>query len=120
MPTQLILLVVAMAAIFYLLILRPQQRQKRKRAELMSALQAGVEVLTVGGLYGTVKELRDEDFDLEVADGVVIKMDRRAIASVLQETAEPDADDVDEDDDPSAAAADDDASHDDADAEPKS
>lgn len=113
MPTQLILLVVAMAAIFYLLILRPQQRQKRKRAELMTALDVGVEVLTVGGLYGTVRELRDDDFDLEVSDGVVIKMDRRAIASVIQETDESDAEDDDD-------VAELEAPGDDTDAEPKS
>ena len=88
MPTQLLLLVVAMAAIFYLLILRPQQRQKKQRAALMDALAVGVEVLTVGGIYGTVRELRDDDFDIEIADGVVMKMDRRAIAAVITETAE--------------------------------
>lgn len=88
MPTQLLLLVVAMAAIFYLLILRPQQRQKKQRAALMDALAEGVEVLTVGGIYGTVRALRDDDFDIEIADGVVMKMDRRAIAAVITETEE--------------------------------
>lgn len=88
MPTQLLLLVVAMAAIFYLLILRPQQRQKKQRAALMDALAVGVEVLTVGGIYGTVRALRDDDFDIEIADGVVMKMDRRAIAAVITETEE--------------------------------
>ena len=88
MPTQLLLLVVAMAAIFYLLILRPQQRQKKQRAAMLDALHVGVEVLTVGGIYGTVRELRDDDFDIEIADGVVMKMDRRAIAAVISETEE--------------------------------
>ena len=88
MPTQLLLLVVAMAAIFYLLILRPQQRQKKQRAALMDALAEGVEVLTVGGIYGTVRALRDDDLDIEIADGVVMKMDRRAIAAVITETEE--------------------------------
>ena len=87
-PQQLILLIVAMAAIFYLLILRPQQRQKRQRAAMMDALKVGVEVLTVGGIYGTVRALRDDDFDIEIADGVVMKMDRRAIAAVISETEE--------------------------------
>ena len=89
MPTQLILLIVAMAAIFYLLILRPQQRQKRQRAEMVAALKVGAEVLTVGGIYGTVRTLRDDDFDIEIADGVVMKMDRRAIAAVIGDSDEP-------------------------------
>ena len=74
-----LLLFVAMAAIFYFLILRPQQRAKRAKAELMSALTEGSEILTVGGIYGTVIELRDEDMDLEIAEGVVMRIDRRAL-----------------------------------------
>ncbi len=92
-----LLLFVAMAAIFYFLILRPQQRAKRAKAELMSALTEGSEILTVGGIYGTVIELRDEDMDLEIAEGVVMRIDRRALATVIPVAT--DEDDEDEDDD---------------------
>jgi len=92
-----LLLFVAMAAIFYFLILRPQQRAKRAKAELMSALTEGSEILTVGGIYGTVIELRDEDMDLEIAEGVVMRSDRRALATVIPVAT--DEDDEDEDDD---------------------
>ncbi len=101
-----LLLFVAMAAIFYFLILRPQQRAKRAKAELMTALTEGSEILTVGGIYGTVIELRDEDMDLEIAEGVVMRIDRRALASVIPVAT--DDEDEDEDDD-----LDDDASVDD-------
>ena len=101
-----LLLFVAMAAIFYFLILRPQQRAKRAKAELMTALTEGSEILTVGGIYGTVVELRDEDMDLEIAEGVVMRIDRRALATVIPVAT--DDDDEDEDDD-----LDDDASVDD-------
>lgn len=93
-----LLLFVAMAAIFYLLILRPQQRAKKAKAEMAAALEPGSEILTVGGIYGTVVELRDADFDLEIADGVIMKMDRRAIASVIRDTGDDAADDADDDD----------------------
>ena len=53
-----LLLFVAMAAIFYLLILRPQQRAKKAKAEMAQALEIGSDVLTVGGIYGSVAELR--------------------------------------------------------------
>ncbi len=92
-----LLLFVAMAAIFYFLILRPQQRAKRAKAELMSALTEGSEILTVGGIYGTVVKLRDEDMDLEIAEGVVMRIDRRALATVIPVAT--DDDDEDEDDD---------------------
>ena len=94
---QYLLLFAAMAAIFYLLILRPQQRAKRKKAETNAALREGAQVLTVGGIYGTIAEVRDDDFDLEIAEGVVMRMDRRAIAAVISDTDEDDAE-VEEDD----------------------
>lgn len=92
-----LLLFVAMAAIFYFLILRPQQRTKRAKAELMTALSEGSEILTVGGIYGTVVELRDDDMDLEIAEGVVMRIDRRAIATVIPVATDEDDDDEDDD-----------------------
>lgn len=94
-----LLLFVAMAAIFYLLILRPQQRAKKAKAEMAQALEVGSSILTVGGIYGTVAALREADFDLEIADGVVMKMDRRAIATVIRDTADDAEDDSDDDGD---------------------
>ena len=105
-----LLLFVAMAAIFYFLILRPQQRAKRAKAELMSALTEGSEILTVGGIYGTVVELRDEDMDLEIAEGVVMRIDRRALATVIPVAADEDDEDEDEDLDDDASV---DEDHDD-------
>jgi preprotein translocase subunit YajC len=93
-----LLLFVAMAAIFYLLILRPQQRAKKAKAEMAQALEIGSDVLTVGGIYGSVAELRADDFDLEIAPGVVMRMDRRAIATVIRDTSDDDVE-VDDDDD---------------------
>lgn len=105
-----LLLFVAMAAIFYFLILRPQQRAKRAKAELMSALTEGSEILTVGGIYGTVVELRDEDMDLEIAEGVVMRIDRRALATVIPVATDEDDEDEDEDLDDDASV---DEDHDD-------
>ena len=108
-----LLLFVAMAASFYFLILRPQQRSKRAKAELMTALSEGSEILTVGGIYGTVVDLRDDDMDLEISEGVVMRIDRRAIASVIPVAT--DDDDEDEDDDLDDDASVDDEHHDDSD-----
>jgi preprotein translocase subunit YajC len=100
-----LLLFVAMAAIFYLLILRPQQRAKKAKAEMAQALEIGSDVLTVGGIYGSVAELRADDFDLEIAPGVVMRMDRRAIATVIRDTSDDDEDDDDDDADMDEDAA---------------
>ena len=78
-----------MAVMGYFMILRPMRQRNRLRSDMMSQLQEGAEVLSVGGIYGTVVELRDEDLDVEIADGVVIRLNRRAIANVLDTPAEP-------------------------------
>ncbi len=108
-----LLLFVAMAAIFYFLILRPQQRAKRAKAELMTALSEGSEILTVGGIYGTVVALRDDDMDLEIADGVVMRIDRRALAAVIPVASDDDEEDEDDDlDDDASVDEDHDDDHD--------
>jgi|RhiMethySRZTD1v2_1073278.scaffolds.fasta_scaffold2758753_1 preprotein translocase subunit YajC len=82
-----------MAVMGYFMILRPMRQRNKLRTDMMSQLQEGAEILSVGGIYGTVTEIRDEDLDVEIADGVVIRLNRRAIANVLDTPAEP-ADDV--------------------------
>ncbi len=82
-----------MAVMGYFMILRPMRQRNKLRSDMMGQLQEGAEILSVGGIYGTVLELRDEDLDVEIADGVVIRLNRRAIANVLDTPAEP-VDDV--------------------------
>ena len=69
----------------YFMVFRPMRQQRAHRAAMMSRLQDGSEVLTVGGIYGRVLDLRDDDLDLEVADGVVMRFDRRAVAAVVDQ-----------------------------------
>jgi preprotein translocase subunit YajC len=78
-----------MAVMGWFLLIRPARQNKKLRADMMAQLQEGAEILSVGGVYGTVVELRDEDLDVEIADGVVIRLNRRAIANVLDTPAEP-------------------------------
>ena len=54
MNSQIILIFAAMAAIFYLLILRPQQRAKRAKQQMAAELREGAEILTVGGIFGKI------------------------------------------------------------------
>jgi preprotein translocase YajC subunit len=83
---QLILLLVVMAALFYLLIYRPQAKAKRQREALDRSLEAGRRVVTIGGLHGEIVAIDAETADVEIADGVVVTFDRRAISA----TAGPD------------------------------
>jgi len=65
---------------FYAFVVRPQRRQVAAHRAFVASLQVGDEVITAGGLYGSVRALRDEVVELEVADAVVVRMARAAIA----------------------------------------
>jgi preprotein translocase subunit YajC len=66
---------------FYFLIVRPQRRRAAEQRALIASLKAGDEVITNGGIHGTVRRLDDEVVDLEIAQGVVIKVARGAVAA---------------------------------------
>jgi preprotein translocase subunit YajC len=83
--TLLIVYVVAFIAIFYFMAIRPQQRQRRAHAELISSLKKGDQVVTAGGMYGTVKRIDEGIVVVEIARGVSIKVARRAIAEVIRD-----------------------------------
>jgi preprotein translocase subunit YajC len=95
---QLILLVVVMGALFYLLIYRPQSRAKRQREELDRSLAVGSQVVTIGGMHGEILALDGDTADVEVADGVVITFDRKAIAASVADDDEVEEDEVEDED----------------------
>jgi preprotein translocase subunit YajC len=70
-----------LVGLFWLLLIRPQRRRAAAQHALQDALEVGDEVLTVGGVYGTIRELSDEDAMIEIAPGTLVKVDRRAIAA---------------------------------------
>jgi len=87
--------VIALA--FFLLIVLPQRRRATAHRALLAGLQVGDEVITIGGILGTIRELDDEKIRLEVADGVVLTVARNAIAqSVIDVPAAPENGQVDE------------------------
>lgn len=79
----LIIPLVAMAAIFYFLLIRPQQRRQRSQRALIQSVDVGDEVMTIGGIYGTVREMDDESVLVEVAPNVDIRFLKTAIARKL-------------------------------------
>lgn len=79
-----IIYLVVVVAIFYFLIVRPQMARNREQAALMSSLAVGDQVITAGGMYGTIRTLDEDTIDLEVAPGVLVKVARGAIAKRLE------------------------------------
>ena len=83
MPAYLFILV--LLAVVWFFLIRPRQRQMRAQQQQVSALQVGDEIVTAGGLYGTVKAIDDSDLQLEIAPEVVVRVARRAVAAILTE-----------------------------------
>lgn len=69
-------------AIFYLLILRPQQKQAKQRQAMISAVKKGDSVVTTGGIHGRITGVTDTILTVEIADNCKIKLERAAVQSV--------------------------------------
>ncbi len=76
-------ILIGFVAIFYFLILRPQQKADRQRKELLSSIKKGDRVVTSAGMHGEITQLTDETVTLQVADGVRLTFDRSAVSKVL-------------------------------------
>lgn len=84
---QQLLFPVALLAIFYFLLIRPQQQRQKAQREMMNALSVGDEILTVGGIYATVVDVA-ERLRVRVVDGTEIEIARQAVASVVSRAAD--------------------------------
>ena len=73
--------------IFYLLLIRPQQKRAKEHAAQIAAVKKGDEVITGGGLRGRVTKVTDVDVEVEIAQGVKV----RAVKSTLSQVLRPDA-----------------------------
>jgi len=83
--------------VFYFLLIRPQQRRAKAQRELTQTTAIGDEVVTIGGLFGVVREVDDDSVLLEVAPGTELRFLRSAIARKL--TDDNEVEDADEDGD---------------------
>lgn len=80
--------IVVMVAIFYFLLYRPQKKQQSRRRAMLDSLKKGDQVITIGGIYGTIEEIGDKSLKLKIADGVVIEVVRSSVnANVTQQEA---------------------------------
>ena len=79
-----IIMLVAMFAIFYFLLIRPQQKRAKQQKELVGGLKAGDSVVSAGGIHGKITAVDDTTVTLEVATGVKIKINRASVTEVKQ------------------------------------
>ncbi len=77
--------IILLFVIFYFMLIRPQQTQQKKRKEMLSSLRKGDRVVSIGGIYGMLREVQDDTVVLRIADNVNVKMARGGIDRILTE-----------------------------------
>jgi preprotein translocase subunit YajC len=101
-----LIIMVLMLGVMYVLMIRPQRQRQAQQQSMIDNARVGDDVLTTGGIYGTITQIEGDDVVVELAPELTVHMTRRGIAAVLppeDEEADEDVDDgeddVDEDDD---------------------
>lgn len=82
--TGFIVILVLLAVLWFLLI-RPRQRAMKAQQRQIASLEVGDEIVTAGGLYGTVRRVEDDEVRVEIAPELEVRIAKRAIAGVLTE-----------------------------------
>jgi preprotein translocase subunit YajC len=75
--------------IFYILMIRPQQRQVKEHRDAIAAVKKGDEVITGGGIRGRVTKVTEDEAEVEIAQGVRIRVVKSTISNVLTKTSKP-------------------------------
>ena len=88
-----IILIVALIAIFYFFMIRPQSKKQKEIRKFRESLKNGDKVITAGGIYGKIKEVSENSNTviLEISDGVRIRIDKGSIYQTVQDVAESQA-----------------------------
>ncbi|MBI3987621.1 MAG: preprotein translocase subunit YajC [Lentisphaerae bacterium] len=87
-PMMLIGWLVIMVALFYFMLIRPQQRKEKERKALMEGIKSGDRVIFSGGIVGTVTNVKDKTLAVKVADNTKIEVLRGAVNRILQKDEE--------------------------------
>jgi preprotein translocase subunit YajC len=85
-----VIILIAVFALMWLLLIRPQRKRQLEQARMQDKIEVGDDVLTAGGIHGTVQEIEGEIVHVQIAPGTTVRLDRRAVAAVAQEP-EPEA-----------------------------
>ena len=73
--------------VFYFFMIRPQMKRQKELRKYREALKKGDKVITTGGIYGKVAEVKDQYVSVEIAEGVKVKMDKSAIVMDMSDVA---------------------------------
>ena len=82
-PFLSLLPLVLIFAVFYFLLIRPQNKRQKEHKELVANISVGDEIVTGGGVLGKITEVKDQFVRVQVADGVELKVQKHTIGSVM-------------------------------------
>ena len=82
---EILIPIALLVALTWFVLVRPQRKRQQQQNEMVSQLEEGVEILTAGGVYGTVRSIREDELTVEIAPGTNVKLDKRAVAMVVPE-----------------------------------
>ena len=77
--------IIAILILMWFLLIRPQRRRQVDSQRLLDSLIEGQEIVTAGGLYGTITQLYEDEARIEIAEGVEVRVAKRAIAGIVSE-----------------------------------
>jgi preprotein translocase subunit YajC len=80
-----LIILVFLAVLFWIAIARPQRAKARAQQELIASVEEGDEIVSAGGLYGTVKAVDGDVLHVEIADGLEVRMARNAVVGFLED-----------------------------------
>ena len=81
----LLIVIVILAVLAWLFLVLPTRRRQRAHTAMQDDVELGDEIITAGGMHGIVKEAGERELRIEIAPGVVVTLDRRAVAAVAEE-----------------------------------
>jgi preprotein translocase subunit YajC len=85
------LFIILAFGVLYLLVVRPRKRRQSQQQQMLGDLRVGDEVLTAGGIYGTISEVDEDEVTVEIAPETEVRVARRAIAGVTREEEDEEA-----------------------------
>ena len=83
MNSGFLIFMVLLLVVMYVLMIRPQRKRQQDQQSMVERAAVGDDVLTTGGIYGTIERAEGDDLVVEIADGLTVHMTRRGIAAVL-------------------------------------
>ena len=94
-----LLILAILLAAFWFILVRPQRSRAREQQQLVQDLEPGDEIVSAGGLYGTIRQIDGEVLQVEIAPGLTVRMARAAIAGIVEteEEDEPETPETDPD-----------------------